>query len=362
MTLSRRLLCMTNVALLSASVYATAPDFSDAGSVTAPAVRRVSWNGISVTCALAAVASYVAYNDAEEVNRMMEMNIHGMYYGGVAAVLVVGAALCSGQLYATTPASSSADGSRSSVDKEVVVAPVLPSDLREVLASDDASPERFRPEIALQDFDIDRIGKSFDNQFRKDKLKGFSYKSNGLLAKSTRAEEEETYIAEKRRLYIEEKKREFLIQASLEHSENLKKCASSRKVQKRDVEAQLKQALGEVTRRDQEIQQLKVALNAKQMVINDLQGDTESSAAVTSAPSVDDDQLSNAGSDRSQGTTGSVMNGVRTSLYTRYPYIDKKTLDGIVSKFLRELSALNRENEVAELRKRAEEEGEDEYA
>lgn len=93
------------------------------------------------------------------------------------------------------------------------------------------------------------------------------------------------------------------------------------------------------------------------------QGEVSEACVLHGVSPVDEDRASNAPSDKSHGTTGSVMNGVKSSLYTRYPYIDKKTLDGIVSKFLRELSTLNKGNEVAELRKKVEEDdGEDEYA
>ncbi len=102
MTLSRRLLCMTNVALLSASVYATAPDFSDAGSETAHVSVSVHWANTLKAIGLAMVGSGGAYMVMDEINRRMDMGIENPYLTSVSAI-VAAAVLYSGDVFASTP-------------------------------------------------------------------------------------------------------------------------------------------------------------------------------------------------------------------------------------------------------------------
>jgi hypothetical protein len=201
-TLSRNFFCITSAVLLSASAYASTPEAGSVGNLSFSAGHKVSWNSVSVTGALAAVVSCVAYNDADEINRMMDMNIHRMYYGGAAALLVVGAALGSGQLYATAPASISNENSRSS--------------FREALPLQQAhnpleSKVGFLQFLENGVFSSAGAGHFFDRQSESFKLGGFGsvdpyqYDSSGWgFRKNNERRQKDAHIAKARIAFISE--------------------------------------------------------------------------------------------------------------------------------------------------------------
>lgn len=103
MTLQRKILCITNAALLSASVYASAPDANDVNQVSVPAaVGSVDWTKAFKTVSLASVCSGTTYWALNEINRRMNMGIQNPYITSVAAVIAV-VGLYGGELCASVP-------------------------------------------------------------------------------------------------------------------------------------------------------------------------------------------------------------------------------------------------------------------
>lgn len=98
MALKRKILCITSAALLSASVYAFAPDNLGDDQASAPtAVGVVNWTAFK-TVSLASVCSGGTYWALNEMNRRMNMGIENPYVISAAA-MVAAFTLYSGGAY-----------------------------------------------------------------------------------------------------------------------------------------------------------------------------------------------------------------------------------------------------------------------
>ena len=118
MALQRKILCITNAALLSASVYASAPE-SGANQAPVPAVvAGANWMGTFKTIGVAAVSSAGTYYAMDEINRRMNMGIQNPYLTSAAAMVAVISICSGGGLFAAAPVQhNSARAQANSIDQ-----------------------------------------------------------------------------------------------------------------------------------------------------------------------------------------------------------------------------------------------------
>ena len=103
MMLQRKILCITNAALLGVSVYASAPE-SVANQAPVPAVvAGANWMGTFKTMGVAAVSSAGTYYVMDEINRRMNMGIQNPYLTSTAAMVAAISLYSAGGLFAAAP-------------------------------------------------------------------------------------------------------------------------------------------------------------------------------------------------------------------------------------------------------------------
>lgn len=103
MALQRKILCITNAALLSASIYASAPESGASQSPVPAAVAGANWMGTFKTIGVAAVSSAGTYYAMDEINRRMNMGIPNPYLTSAAAMVAVTSICSGGGLFAAAP-------------------------------------------------------------------------------------------------------------------------------------------------------------------------------------------------------------------------------------------------------------------